>query len=109
LNLISTPFVTRDQSFAEIARFLDAANAELATAVTQGDNFGFALSSSFTDFNKPSTFAKFNRALRARGHLSKRLDRGVNRIEQFIHQQSFDNIFGFTAARALLRKNFLIK
>ncbi len=63
---VNTPFVTRDQSFAEIVRLLDAANTDLATATAQGDNFGFALSSGFAGFDKPSTFARFNRALRAR-------------------------------------------
>ncbi len=63
---VSTPFVSRDASYAEIARLLDSADGDLAIAITQGDDFGFKLSSGFAGFNKPSTFRQFNRALRAR-------------------------------------------
>jgi len=60
---ISKPVATKDQVFTEIARLLDAGYAALQDA---GNSFSFVLSAGFGDFDSPSTFAQFNRALRAR-------------------------------------------
>lgn len=58
------PFVSKDAVFAEIARLLDLSQTELMAAGSEA--FPFALSAGYTGFNKPSTFLKFNRAIRAR-------------------------------------------
>lgn len=57
------PIVSRDEVYTEIARLLDQARDELATA---GDAFTFALSAGYKGFDKPATFLKFNRAVKAR-------------------------------------------
>ena len=57
------PFVSRDQVFAHIGRELDSAVAHLKAA---GSAFAFALPPGFTGFTTPTTFIKFNRALKAR-------------------------------------------
>jgi hypothetical protein len=57
------PFVSKDQVYTEIARLLDDAAAELASG---GMAFSFPLSPGYTGFNTPATFAKFNRALKAK-------------------------------------------
>jgi hypothetical protein len=56
------------EGYAEAARRLDAGFAALQSAgatFTGGAN-GFTMSRGFTGFNTPATFARFNRALRAR-------------------------------------------
>lgn len=56
------------EGYAEAARRLDAGFAALQNAgptFTGGTN-GFTMSRGFTGFNTPATFARFNRALRAR-------------------------------------------
>ncbi|RMF61128.1 MAG: RagB/SusD family nutrient uptake outer membrane protein [Calditrichaeota bacterium] len=60
---INTPFASKTESLNEIVKLLDEANTDLANA---GGSFSFELSSGFSGFDSPSTFAKFNRALRAR-------------------------------------------
>ncbi|MDQ2666733.1 MAG: RagB/SusD family nutrient uptake outer membrane protein [Gemmatimonadota bacterium] len=57
------PFVTRDSVFKYMLNTLDAASTNLAAG---GSAFPFALHSGFTGFNTPATFAKFNRALKAK-------------------------------------------
>lgn len=57
------PFVSKAEGFAEINRLLDEAYTLLTT---DGAAFDFRLSSGFDGFNTPATFARFNRALRAR-------------------------------------------
>jgi hypothetical protein len=57
------PFVSKAEGFAEINRLLDEAYTSLTS---EGAAFDFRLSSGFADFNTPITFARFNRALRAR-------------------------------------------
>ncbi len=68
---INQPFSTPAETLTEIARRLDLGNTALSQAgVTFLDpanpNNGFVLSSGFSGFNTPTTFARFNRALRAR-------------------------------------------
>ena len=57
------PFVSKAAAYAEIIRLLDEANTDLGAV---GTAFSFTLSEGFAGFNTPSTFRKFNRALRAR-------------------------------------------
>ncbi|MFQ3609790.1 MAG: RagB/SusD family nutrient uptake outer membrane protein, partial [Chloroherpetonaceae bacterium] len=57
------PFVSKAEGFAEINRLLDEAYTALTS---EGAAFDFRLSSGFAGFNTPATFARFNRALRAR-------------------------------------------
>ncbi len=60
------PFVSYENALAGIMTILNTANTQLATAEAGGDEFDFALSSGFTGFDTPSTFAEFNRAIAAR-------------------------------------------
>ena len=60
---VNTPFVSKAESLAEIARYLDEAAGDLNSA---GDAFVFTLSSGFAGFDDPASFRQFNRALRAR-------------------------------------------
>jgi hypothetical protein len=60
---ITAPVSTKAQVLAEIESLLDASYSNLNSA---GSAFSFSLSSGFTGFNTPATFAKFNRGLRAR-------------------------------------------
>lgn len=53
----------KDAVFTEIARLLDDGATDLSGG---GMAFAFKLSSGYTGFNKPETFRKFNRAIRAR-------------------------------------------
>ncbi|MCS6990156.1 MAG: RagB/SusD family nutrient uptake outer membrane protein [Chloroherpetonaceae bacterium] len=62
-NPAAFPFVSKAAGFAEINRLLDEAYAALTSS---GAAFDFRLSSGFAGFNTPATFARFNRALRAR-------------------------------------------
>ncbi|MBC7886186.1 MAG: RagB/SusD family nutrient uptake outer membrane protein [Saprospiraceae bacterium] len=55
------PFLSYENSLAEIAKLLDEANTDL-----QGATFSFTLSDAMKDFATASEFAKFNRALAAR-------------------------------------------
>jgi hypothetical protein len=57
------PFVTNDAAWAHVITLLDEGNTELAAG---GDVFPFTLPAGFTGFDTPVSFAKFNRALRAR-------------------------------------------
>lgn len=56
------------EGYAEAARLLDAGYQALQNAGTSftGNANGFTMSRGFTGFNTPATFARFNRALRAR-------------------------------------------
>jgi len=60
---LSIPPANKTQTFAEINRLLDEANANLAAA---GSAFPFVLSNGFAAFNTPANFSKFNRAIKAR-------------------------------------------
>lgn len=55
--------VDKPAVFAEIVKMLDGAATSLAAA---GKEFPFALSEGYAGFDKPDTFLKFNRAIRAR-------------------------------------------
>jgi hypothetical protein len=57
------PFVTNDAAWAHAITLLEEGNTELAAG---GDAFPFTLPAGFIGFDTPATFAKFNRALRAR-------------------------------------------
>jgi hypothetical protein len=57
------PFVSRDSAFRYITNTLDAANTSLRAG---GATFPFTLPSGFAGFTTPTTFAQFNRALKAR-------------------------------------------
>ena len=59
----TSPFSSKDDSFAKIASLLDEANTALGNA---GSSFNFTLSDGFSGFDTPATFAEFNRALAAR-------------------------------------------
>ena len=60
---ITAAVSTKAQVLTEIESLLDAGYSNLNSA---GSAFSFSLSSGFTGFNTPATFAKFNRGLRAR-------------------------------------------
>src|SRR2546429_2608618 len=57
------PFVKRDSVYAFIVGLLDSAVADLAVG---GSSFPFGLPPGFSGFTTPTTFTKFNRALKAR-------------------------------------------
>lgn len=57
------PFVSRDSVYKYILNTLDAGATNLAAG---GSAFPFTLHSGFAGFNTPTTFALFNRALKAR-------------------------------------------
>lgn len=57
------PIVTKADIFAAISNLLDQGLTDLTAG---GTDFPFALSPGFADFNKPTTFSTFNRALKAR-------------------------------------------
>ena len=60
---ITAAVSTKAEVLAAIEILLDAGYSNLNSA---GSAFSFSLSSGFTGFNTPATFAKFNRGLRAR-------------------------------------------
>ena len=60
---LESEFVSKADGWTEVAALLDAGYADLNSA---GSAFSFSLSSGFAGFDTPETFAKFNRALRAR-------------------------------------------
>ena len=60
---ITAAVATKAEVLAEVESLLDAGLANLNSA---GSAFSFTLSSGFDGFNTPSTFAHFNRGLRAR-------------------------------------------
>jgi hypothetical protein len=57
------PVATKAQAYAAIDQLLDQAKTHLIAA---GGAFAFQLTPGFTGFNTPTTFLKFNRALKAR-------------------------------------------
>ena len=57
------PFVSRDSVFKNILNTLDAANTNLGAG---GATFPFTMNAGFAGFNTPATFAKFNRAMKAK-------------------------------------------
>ena len=57
------PIATRQEVFAHITKLLDEARTHLQAG---GEKFPFPLSGGFSGFDKPTTFLKFNRAVRAR-------------------------------------------
>lgn len=60
---IATPFASRADAFADIVKRLDDAYTSLQQG---GSAFPFALTRGYAGFNTPTTFGRFNRALRAR-------------------------------------------
>jgi hypothetical protein len=58
-----SPLVTNAAAYDHIVQLLDEAKAELSAT---GAAFPFSLPSGFAGFDNPTTFLKFNRALRAR-------------------------------------------
>ena len=62
-NGLESDFVSKAEGWTEVAALLDGGYADLNSA---GSSFSFTLSSGFSGFDTPATFAKFNRALRAR-------------------------------------------
>lgn len=60
------PIVCRETALAAIATLLDAGATSLAAG---GASFPFTLTPGFAGFDTPATFAKFNRALKARVEL----------------------------------------
>ncbi|HEV2130999.1 MAG TPA: RagB/SusD family nutrient uptake outer membrane protein, partial [Longimicrobiaceae bacterium] len=63
LNDNPPPIATREQVFQHIVMLLNEAQAHLQAA---GGSFPFPLTSGFSNFNTPSSFLRFNRALKAR-------------------------------------------
>jgi hypothetical protein len=57
------PIATKPEVLAHITKLLDEGKAHLRAG---GSTFPFPLSSGFVGFNKPETFLRFNRAVRAR-------------------------------------------
>ncbi len=57
------PFVSNAEAFAHVTQLLDEGQSELAAG---GAAFPFTLPPGFTGFDTPTTFAEFNRGLRAR-------------------------------------------
>jgi starch-binding outer membrane protein, SusD/RagB family len=57
------PIASKAEVYNHIAGLLDGAKADLMAG---GDKFPFKLSNGFAGFDKPATFLKFNRAVRAR-------------------------------------------
>lgn len=60
---LTVEFATKAASFAAIETYLDDGNTDLGNA---GSEFSFVLSGGFAGFDTPTTFAQFNRALKAR-------------------------------------------
>jgi len=60
---ITADVATKAEVLAEIESLLDAGYSDLGSA---GSSFSFSLSSGFSGFDTPATFALFNRGLRAR-------------------------------------------
>lgn len=60
------PFVTRDEGFNRVAALLDEAKTHLGAG---GAAFPFTLHSGFAGFNTPTTFLRFNRAIKARAEV----------------------------------------
>jgi hypothetical protein len=56
-------FVTREEGYTRTAALFDEARTDLAAG---GTAFPFTLTTGFAGFNTPATFARFNRALKAR-------------------------------------------
>ncbi|MBW3654934.1 MAG: RagB/SusD family nutrient uptake outer membrane protein [Gemmatimonadetes bacterium] len=57
------PFATKPEVFQHVVTLLDQGNAHLQAG---GGSFPFTVGPGFAGFNTPATFARFNRALRAR-------------------------------------------
>jgi hypothetical protein len=62
------PIATKAEVYANIVKLLDEGNAHLLNA---GASFTFGLSSGFAGFNTPVSFARFNRALKARADVDR--------------------------------------
>ena len=60
---VATPFVGKQQAFAEIERYLNESLSALSNA---GGAFSFDLTDGFGGFDTPATFAQFVRGLQAR-------------------------------------------
>jgi hypothetical protein len=60
------PFVTREEGYTKVAALLDEAKAHLTNG---GTTFPFTLHSGFAGFNNPTTFLRFNRAIKARAEV----------------------------------------
>lgn len=59
-------FVTKDEGFNRVAALLDEAKGHLSSG---GTAFPFTLHSGFAGFNNPTTFLRFNRAIKARAEI----------------------------------------
>ena len=59
----TAPVVSKAEAFANIVRLLDEAKTHLAAG---GATFPFKLTSGFAGFDTPTTFLRFNRAIKAR-------------------------------------------
>lgn len=59
-------FVTRDEGFTKVASLLDEAKTHLGAG---GTAFPFTLHSGFAGYNTPTTFIRFNRAIKARNEV----------------------------------------
>jgi hypothetical protein len=57
------PIESKDKLLEHVSTLLDESKTHLAAA---GEKFPFPLSSGFTGYDKPATFVKFNRAVKAR-------------------------------------------
>ncbi len=78
------PFLSYDASLQGILDLLDEGYNDLTNA---GDVFRFVLTSGFTGFDTPETFAKFNRALAARVTLYKG---DFTNVEGLLNESFFD-------------------
>ncbi len=61
------PIATKDEVYTRILTLLDEAQTHLQGA---GSSFPFTMTAGFADFNTPSSFLKFNRAIRAKANLT---------------------------------------
>lgn len=68
------PIVGKEQVLTQIEGWLNEASTHLQNA---GNSFSFNLSSGFDNFNTPSTFLEFNRALQARVNIYQEDYQGV--------------------------------
>ena len=89
-------FECKPNILAQISTLLDSANTNLVAAGTA--SFPFSLPSGFNGFNKPATFAKFNRGLKGKVELYRALPQG-NRTKA-------TGTAGFNAAIAAINASF---
>ncbi|MDY7226257.1 RagB/SusD family nutrient uptake outer membrane protein [Hyalangium rubrum] len=64
------PIVSKDEMLTRVVSLLDEAKGHLdASVAAENDAFPFTLGSGYAGFEKPSTYVKFNRALKARAQV----------------------------------------